>query len=260
MKILAVDIGNTKIGAGLVEDARVVRPFVATLGVAAGPEARVAEVFDWMRGLIVEQPPAGVVVTSVVPTALRLLEHLWETAVLPDVPSIIVDHTSPLPYLLDVEEPETVGADRLCNVAGACALGHHDAVVVDLGTAHTFDLLCDGVFVGGLIAPGAERAHRALLEAGAQLPDVPFAYPRDLIGRNTPDAITSGSFYQAVGGVAWVVEKLREDRPARPVILAGGLGEMIGPELGVEVLYVPDLTLVGAAEIGREVWDAGTAA
>lgn len=257
MKIVAIDIGNTKIGAGVVVDARVGDRFVATLGRRSGPEARVAEVFDWMRVAITAPDIRGVVVSSVVPSALVLLERLWETVIVDETPSLIVDHQSPLPYLLEVERPETVGADRLCNVAGACALGHHDAVVVDLGTANTFDLLCDGVFVGGLIAPGAERAHRALLEAGAQLPDLPFAYPRDLVGRNTEDAITAGSFYQAVGGIAFVIERLRIDRPSRPVILAGGMGEMIGPELGFEVMYVPDLTLIGAAEIGREVWDAG---
>lgn len=256
MRIIAIDIGNTKIAAGVVEDGRVVQRFSGALGARSGAEARVAEVFDWMRARVVQPGIRGVVVASVVPSALVLLERLWETVIVEEIASVIVDHHSPLPYLLDVERPETVGADRLCNVAGACALGHHDAIVVDLGTAHTFDLLRDGVFVGGLIAPGAERAHRALIEAGAQLPDVPFAYPRDLVGRNTIDAITAGSFYQAVGGVAFVVERLRADRPSRPVILAGGLGEMIGPELGLEVVYVPDLTLIGAAEIGREVWEA----
>ena len=255
MKILAVDIGNTKIGAGLVEDARVLQRFSATPGVASGREVLVAEAFDWMRSTLAQPDVHGVVVASVVPSALVLLERLWETAIVEEFASIIVDHRSPLPFLLEVDHPETVGADRLCNAAGACALGHHDAVVVDLGTAHTFDLLRDGVFVGGLIAPGAERAHRALLESGAQLPEVPFGYPRDLVGRNTSDAISAGSFYQAVGGVAFVIERLRTDRPSRPVILAGGLGEMLGPELGIEVLYVPDLTLIGAAEIGLEVWD-----
>lgn len=255
MRIVAIDIGNTKIAAGVVEASRVVHRFGGTLGPRSGMEARVAEVFDWMRASVNQPGIRGVVVASVVPSALVLLERLWETVIVDEVASVIVDHRSPLPYLLEVERPETVGADRLCNVAGACALGHHDAIVVDLGTANTFDLLRDGVFVGGLIAPGAERAHRALVESGAQLPDIPFAYPRDLVGRNTVDAITAGSFYQAVGGVAFVIERLRIDRPSRPVILAGGLGEMIGPELGFEVVYVPDLTLIGAAEIGCEVWD-----
>jgi len=188
-----------------------------------------------------------------VPHVLELFEHLWwGRRPERELHSLVVTHEAALPYVLDVDRPETVGADRLCNVAAAVALGFHDAILVDLGTANTFDLLRDGWFVGGLIGPGAERSHRALVEAGVQLPDVAFAHPRSLVGRDTARAMQAGSFHQAVGAVAHVIRRLRVDRPDRPTLLAGGLAETIGPELPFEVLYVPHMTLIGAARIAEE--------
>jgi type III pantothenate kinase len=252
MRWLALDIGNSKVAAGVVERTTVIDE-ITTLDRGSGVESQMAAIFDPLVEAIERHEAAGVVVSSVMPRVLELFQHLWWGR-RPDreLHSLVVTHEAALPYVLDVDRPDTVGADRLCNVAAAVALGFHDAILVDLGTANTFDLLRDGWFVGGLIGPGAERSHRALIEAGSQLPDVPFAHPRSLVGRDTARAMQAGSFHQAVGAVSHVVRRLRIDRPDRPALLAGGLAETIGPELPFEVLYVPHMTLVGAARIAEE--------
>lgn len=259
MKLLAIDIGNSKIAAALLEDGRVVHKLVG--GQESGPkgaEARTAEVYDWCTQLLRLESATGEIaaaaVASVVPSALELWKHLWQgKAATRGVSLIVVDSDLALPFRVAVRHPETVGADRLCNVAGAQALGFHRALVLDLGTANTFDVLWDDVFEGGLIAPGCWAAHQALLAAGAQLPDLPFGPPSDLIGRDTAEAITSGSFHQMLGGIAHVVYWLWDRYPDAPILLTGGMAEVVGPDLPVSALYHPELTLEGAAHVAALV-------
>ncbi len=260
MRLLALDIGNTRTVAAVVQDGRVVARYVPSMGAPdPAPESRTAEVFDWAAARVAEAPGVeGIAVSSVVPQVLEIWTPLWRAhARTRRVPELVVRHDIDLPFELDIEHPETLGADRLCNVAGAQALGFHTALVVDLGTANTFDVLEDGIFRGGLIGPGAERAHRALVEGGAQLPPLPFGLPSSLVGRTTEDAIRAGSFHQAVGGVAHVVYRLWDEYPGAAVVLTGGIAELLGPALPFSVLYHPDLTLEGAARLGERMFASG---
>jgi type III pantothenate kinase len=251
MSQLTIDIGNTRIGAARVDGTGVSDQFhgSATLD----PERQVAEAFDWcldQDGL--EGTIEGAVLSSVVPAQTRLFSAIWAGhGELGTRELHVVTHESRLPLEVALANPETVGADRFCNVAAAIVLGHRTAIVVDLGTANTFDLVVDGVFKGGLIGPGAVTAHRALVEAGARLPDLTFSWPAEFIGRTTPEAIRSGSFHQAVGAVRHVIAKMRDHSPGATVLVTGGMAEVIGPELGDEVIYLPGLIHVGAAAIGR---------
>lgn len=250
MKILAVDIGNTALRAGVVHRGLVDPSFHSR---RQGAESGVPELFDWcVRALEADDPPESVVVSSVVAAASQLWTHLYRGKSLTRArPWILVDHRIPLPFRVDVEHPETVGADRFCNVAGAQARGMESALVVDLGTANTYDLLWEGSFRGGLIAPGCAESHRALIDGGSALPDVPFVHSSARVGRNTREAIEAGSFRQALAGVAGLIEAFREDYPGIGVLLTGGMAETLGPELPGRPLYLPDLTLEGGAAIAR---------
>jgi pantothenate kinase type III len=249
-----MDIGNTRIGAASVDGTVLVDRFEGN-SAASGrdPESRAAEAFDWcLDQTAIRDSVEGLVISSVVPAQCDLVQALW--AGHPRFAKLglhVVTHRSPLPMDLAIAEPATVGADRFCNVAGAMALGHPDAIIADLGTANTFDVLVDGVFRGGLIGPGAVTSHRALIEAGAQLPELSFSWPVDLVGQNTADAMRSGSFHQAVGSVIHVIGRLQQRFPATSVLVTGGLAEMLGPEIGARALHIPGLTHVGAAAIGE---------
>src|SRR5438067_8332442 len=129
----------------------------------------------------------GAAIASVVPRITAPLVTACKRW-LHDKPVIEVDGRSKLPITLDVEEPLTVGADRIVNTLAASRLFKRDAIVVDLGTATTFDCItADGVFLGGVIAPGVMMMAEALSRKTAKLPATELVVPTKVIGRRTED-------------------------------------------------------------------------
>lgn len=137
---------------------------------------------------------------------------------------VVLDHQSPLPFVMGVESPEAVGPDRLANMAAACGAGLSSALVVDCGTATTFDLLWEGTFAGGLIAPGPALSARALGQEAAMLPAVPFQPAPPGVGTSTEAAMIGGSWWVGIQGVKGVVGDLLDQYAGMPVIITGGLG------------------------------------
>jgi pantothenate kinase type III len=164
-------------------------------------------------------------------------------------PAVVrIDHTLDLPYRLGVSDPAGVGADRYCNMAAAVAAGWRDALIVDAGTATTFDLLRDGEFAGGLIAPGMAFAARRLGETAARLAPVPFAPCPLEVGRDTRSAMQAGAFHVGVGGVVATTTALLERYGDRPVVITGGLAAHLRRP---GWLHDADWTLRGAAFLAR---------
>jgi type III pantothenate kinase len=161
---------------------------------------------------------------------------------------LVIDHTSPLPFDVGVKEPAAVGADRYCNLAAAAACGWSSAVIVDAGTATTIDLLLDGEFGGGLIAPGLAFGLHWLGRTAARLRPVPFVRRELTLGRDTDEALQVGSYQVAVAGVTATVGSLLERFGDCPVVVTGGLGEHVQEEGWRQE---PDWTLRGAAVIAR---------
>jgi type III pantothenate kinase len=158
----------------------------------------------------------------------------------------VVDHTWAFPFTHELRQPQTVGADRWCNVAAAVAAGLADALVVDAGTATTFDLLAGGVFLGGLIAPGMAFAARSLQETAALLWEVPFAPCELRAGRDTDEALAIGAFHVGVQGILGTVAALLERYPRCAVVVTGGLG---GHVTRPGWRHDPDWTLRGLAAL-----------
>lgn len=156
----------------------------------------------------------------------------------------LADHTASLPFRLGVAEPARVGPDRLCNMAAAAVAGFSSALVVDAGTATTFDLLLDGEFVGGMIAPGMAFAARRLGEAAPMLAPVPFGPASWEVGRDTAAALTAGAWHTGVGGVLAAIAGIRAHYGAVPVILTGGLGRHLESDI---LPYDPEWTMRGSA-------------
>jgi type III pantothenate kinase len=155
---------------------------------------------------------------------------------------------TPLPIRLDVEEPLTVGADRIVNTLAALRMFGVDTVVVDLGTATTFDCITrDGVFIGGVISPGVKTAASNLTERTAKLPRVELVPPQRVIGRRTEACIQSGVFYGAVDAIDGTVTRIREEWGVDEllVVATGGLAELIAPYCRTVQRVEPFLTLYG---------------
>ncbi len=141
----------------------------------------------------------------------------------------IVDGASPLPITLDVEEPRTVGADRIVNTLAASRLFGRDAVVVDLGTATTFDCItADGVFLGGVIAPGVLVMAETLFRRTSKLPATELVPPLRVIGKNTSECIRAGVMLGAAELIDGLVRRIKASWPGSdtPIVVAtGGLAE-----------------------------------
>lgn len=252
--LLAIDIGNTEITIGLFAHAELERSW----RIMTHPSRTADEWAILLRALFA---PAGLdiadvdrtIVASVVPmTTESFTDGLVDaTGTVP-----IVVSAANLPIRLDVEEPLSVGADRMVNTLAASRLFRCDTIVVDFGTATTLDCITkDGRFLGGIIAPGVRTAGENLVKRAARLSSTDLVPPAHAIGKRTDDCIRAGLIFGAADAVDGMVRRIKAEWPTRDrprVIATGGLAPMIA-KFSSEIEEVhPDLTLQGlriAAEL-----------
>ncbi|MEJ2482638.1 MAG: type III pantothenate kinase [Gemmatimonadota bacterium] len=252
--ILAVDIGNTETLLGLfdgdevrdswrlsTERQRTGDELYLQIGALLGARTGGAEV------------PERIVIASVVPA----LDRAWdEAAIRLDLPLQRIDWRTPLPVRLEVDEPHSVGADRIVNTLATRCLFGRNTIVVDLGTATTFDCIsADGAFLGGVISPGPRAGIERLHALSSKLPSVRIAPPENVLGRNTVEALESGVFYAIVEGIDGIVSRLlAEWEPDNPLVIAtGGLAGLIAPHCRTVQETDPFLTLKGLACADRHL-------
>jgi len=241
--ILAVNAGNTTTTAALLAGRRIVRR-------SSMPTAKTsaAAVRRLLTGLRVGRA-SGAAMASVVPAVdavwLRELERICGDRV------VRVCAACDIGVALKYPEPRTLGADRLANLVGAAAAGGGPAIVVDAGTATTFDAIdARGAFIGGVIAPGPEAMIGCLADWTAKLPRLAFAPDRGRLGRSTEQAMRIGAAAGFAGMVKGILERMRRDRRLRSarVIACGGAAALVrAAEASAQV--DADLTLRGVAEL-----------
>jgi len=246
--LLVADVGNTETTLGLCVDGAVRHHWRVTTEAARTPD----EVHLLLHGLlgtagIDARQLAGGAVGSVVPSVTGTLAE--SMARLIGKGPVIIDARSPLGITLAVDEPMTVGADRVINTLAASRLYGVDCVVVDLGTATTYDCVtADGVFLGGVIQPGIRTSAETLFRRTAKLAATELVAPAKVIGTRTDECIRSGVIYGAAESVDGVVRRIKREwpRPGVPKVVAtGGLAELIQPHSAEIELTEPDLTLIG---------------
>jgi type III pantothenate kinase len=192
----------------------------------------------------------GVAIGSVVP---RITEPLATAAKgwLPARRVEVIDAQTPLPITLAVDEPLTVGADRIINTLAASRIYRRDAVVVDLGTATTFDCITrDGVFLGGVIAPGVRTSAETLFRRTSKLPATELVAPTRTIGKRTEECIRAGVMFGAAESIDGIVRRIIAEWPSaeRPMVIGtGGLAETFQPLCASLETVDPYLTLRGLA-------------
>ena len=244
--VLAVDVGNTETLLGLFAGREVVQSWrISTQRHPTGDEMAMM-----LSGLLAGEPDAPeaverAVIASVVPAIDRSWDEAFEKL---GIPLTRVDAATPLPVELDVDEPASVGADRIVNTLGTRCLYGRNTVVVDLGTATTFDCItADGVFLGGVIAPGPRAGIDRMHEHTSKLPSVEIRVPETVIGRRTVTCLESGVFYSIVDGIDGIVRRIIDEwQPDDPLVIAtGGLATVLAPHCRTVTEIYPYLTLYG---------------
>ncbi|HZG94158.1 MAG TPA: type III pantothenate kinase [Mycobacteriales bacterium] len=245
--LLAVDVGNTHTVIGVFKGEELVDHWrIGTDARRTADElALLFQGFLLLHGMDFEKHITGVTICSVVPSVTHELRamtrryfHYNPVIVEPGV-------RTGVPILTD--NPKEVGADRIVNALAAMHLHGGPCVVVDFGTATTFDAIsAKGEYLGGAIAPGVEISVDALGLAGAQLRKVEIARPRSVIGRNTVEALQSGILYGFAGQVDGIVERIvKELGGSAKVIATGSLAPMLLQESRLIEMHEPWLTLIG---------------
>jgi type III pantothenate kinase len=189
----------------------------------------------------------GAAIGSVVPPITAPLADACATWL--GVEAITVDGRAPLPIVLDVDEPLTVGADRVINTLAASRLYRTDTIVVDLGTATTYDCItAEGVFLGGVIAPGLRTSADTLVRRTAKLPATELTPPARVIGKRTEECIRAGVVLGSAEAINGIVRRIKAEWPGggTPTVVAtGGLAELMAPLCSQVDVVEPFLTLHG---------------
>ncbi len=241
--VLAVDIGNTRIGLAIwdndgLHDARHI-----SIQKPANWRGELEDI--WATTVGVKR--RAVVIGSVGPQMARRFADL-ATAVCDSEP-LHIREDLPLPMPLDIENPREVGVDRVCAAAAAYDRLQGPCAVASFGTATTVDCVsADGRFLGGAILPGLEMSCEALHEHTAKLPRVSPVAPVDVFAKNTHDAIVNGVVYGAVGALREIVERFATELRQWPeVIITGGGAPLVADAADFVDMHVPDLCLMGVA-------------
>lgn len=242
---LAIDIGNTHCVYALHDGRRWLTPVRRETGHLWAGAGLTLEIESILAELQVEASQVSAVgVASVVPAGDDVLEKALAHVI--GRPTTFITHDNST-IQIKYPHPEEVGADRLADVAGALAKYRPPLLIVDFGTATTFDYVDpNGAYLGGPIAPGVLLAQKALSAAAAKLPAIDFAATKQLIPQTTIEAMQSGIFYGTVGAVNHIITTMLKEVGTNPQLIAtGGLAKQITPALSHKMQIEPLLTLEG---------------
>lgn len=247
--ILAIDVGNTNLVFALVERNEI----KARWRIATDPRRTADQYSVWLHQLLdlegyAREDVEGVIIGTVVPRALHNLQVLSEkyfkkTALVAGQGNVA------WPLELDVDEPQNVGADRALNVIAAHAKYPGELLVIDFGTATTFDVVGPtGAYRGGIIAPGINLSLDALVSAAAKLPRIAIEAPESssVVGRTTQSQMQIGIYWGYVAMLEGLTDRLKAEI-GRPVttVATGGLATLFAGNTKVFDAVEPDLTIQG---------------
>jgi len=252
--LLAVDAGNTNLVFALVEPGSSpgqAGEIKARWRIATDPRRTADQYAVWLHQLLelegyTKADVDAVIIGTVVPRALHNLEVLASKYFHVE-PLIAGQGAAAWPIALDVDEPHNVGADRALNAIAAHAKHKGDLIVIDFGTATTFDAVsAKGEYLGGVICPGPQISADALVQRTAKLPRIDVRKPPRVIGTSTIGAMQAGLFWGYVDMVEGLVRRMKAELGGAAIVVAtGGLASIVAPESKVIEHVDPELTLRG---------------
>ena len=248
--LLAIDVGNTQTVIGVFEKDSLQEHWrISTNKEETADEfAIVLNDLLLLKGLKLSNIEA-VIISSVVPHCTAALQEMTLKNLKLEPLVVGPGLKTGLPILYD--NPHEVGADRIVNSVAAYELYGGPVIVVDFGTATTFDVVSgQGEYLGGAIAPGIEVSTEALFSAAARLSRVDLTAPKKVIGKNTQSSVQSGVIFGSAGLVDALVNRIRQElKTDAKVVATGGLAELMIPHCATITEINPMLTLVGLKKI-----------
>jgi type III pantothenate kinase len=258
--LLAIDAGNTNLVFALVDGGEI----KARWRIATDPRRTADQYAVWLHQLLElegysKSDVDSAIIGTVVPRALHNLEVLASKYFHVE-PLIAGQGKAAWPMSLDVDEPQSVGADRALNVIAAHAKHPSDLIIIDFGTATTFDVVDgSGAYKGGIIAPGINLSIDALVSAAAMLPRIAIEAPEDtsVIGRTTESQMLIGIYWGYVAMIEGLTERLKREVGRRVTVVAtGGLASLFDKHTKVFDAIEPDLTIQGLSLLHNMVASA----
>tara|TARA_B110001454_G_C12701448_1_gene426721 strand:- start:303 stop:1025 length:723 start_codon:yes stop_codon:yes gene_type:complete len=228
---LAIDIGNTFIKCGIFHKQKIV-------------DRASVQSAEELLSFFKKYKLSKIILSSVVPNKSKEFINYLNRRF--NLPLYVVNYKN-TNLKLKVQEPSSVGNDRVCNIFSAIKLYSAPLIVIDFGTATTYDVVNSREeFIGGIIAPGVETSAENLISKAALLDDISFDFPSKVIGNNTKNNIQSGLMFGAVSQVEGLVNKIEtESKTKYTVILTGGFSSLLSSHLNTSHLVDVDLTLKG---------------
>ncbi len=246
--LLAIDVGNTNITLGVFDGEDLIGTFRITTGIDRTSDEFGVVIRDILRcnDISPDRKIQDVIIASVVPNVMHSLIsgvikyfHITPVIVGPGIRTGIKIVT---------ENPRQIGADRIVDAAGAFELYGGPVLVLDFGTATTYDLIdAEGAFISGVTAPGIRTSAKALWEDTAKLPEIEIMKPASILAKETISSMQAGLVYGQIGQTEYIVKHMIEESGYGnvKVVATGGLGSIIAKETDCIDVYDPNLTLQG---------------
>jgi type III pantothenate kinase len=244
--LLTIDIGNTNIKLGIFDGDKLNATWNLATGIHRTSDEYGGLLFSLMeRKKVLPSKITGVVLCSVVPPLLPTFVELCQKYL--DAKPLVVEAGVKTGMRIRLDNPREVGSDRVVAAVAAQNLYGKPLIVIDLGTATTFDVVSrEGDYLGGAIAPGIIIATEALYTRTAALPRIRLSSPEQAIGKNTIAAMQSGIIFGYIGLIEGMIQRIEQELGSKAKVIAtGGQAHLLVHEIPAIEIVNPDLTLVG---------------
>jgi len=245
--LLAIDIGNTNVTFGVFDGEKLFTTWRMATDVDKMPDEYAIFMLSMLHYQDIQTSDiTGIAMCSTVPPLITIFEELFEKYF--NITPLVVSPGIKTGVRIRMENPREVGPDRIANTAAAHYLYKGPVIVVDVGTATTFDVVSrEGDFIGGVIATGIGTAAEALFQRAAALPRIELVAPKKAIGTSTVMAMQSGIVFGYVGLVEGIVTRIQQEMDEKAIVVAtGGYARIIAGETSV---ISEDITLIGLRQI-----------
>lgn len=249
--LLVIDIGNSSILFGIYNGKELLHNWKTVTDVNRTPEEYKVDIIDRLHKInIPESRIDGVGVSCVIPSLESVFKDVCKECF--NVQPLFVNEDIDIGIKILCDKPKEVGADRIANAVAAFELYKKSVIVVDFGTAVTFDVVTEkGEYAGGVIAAGIKISTEALATKTARLPEIKVVKPENVVGKNTVESMRAGIFYGFIGQVKEIISRIKDEIKVNPMVIGtGGYIGLMEKETGLFDKIHPTLILEGL----RIIW------